>query len=236
MRSRIITICAFAILVGCASGPVSDQSGKQVLLTLTVSGGKLAKTAFSMTVRPGTHTFDEILHPDFNNLEWSGYERYRLMHSLQVAARHPARRRPLDHSLYFYETRTMEQNTAVRALGALAHDTRLTIYRLLVQAGPQGLAVGTIGEKLNLAPATLSFHLASLRHAGLVTERREGRTLFQSADYDAMNGLVGYLSENCCQGADCGVPACAPASAKQPSRTARKETRHEKTARTRSRR
>ncbi|HEX4299910.1 MAG TPA: metalloregulator ArsR/SmtB family transcription factor [Gammaproteobacteria bacterium] len=103
----------------------------------------------------------------------------------------------------------MESKTAIRALGALAHESRLAIYRLLVQAGPTGLAVGHIGDKLDLAPATLSFHLAALRHAGLVSERREGRTLFQAADFSAMNGLVGYLSENCCQGADCGV-ACAP--------------------------
>ena len=99
----------------------------------------------------------------------------------------------------------MESNSAIRALGALAHESRLAIYRLLVQAGPAGLAVGAIGEKLDLAPATLSFHLAGLRHAGLVSERREGRTLFQAADFGAMNGLIGYLSENCCGGQPCEV-------------------------------
>lgn len=133
----------------------------------------------------------------------------------------------------------MEASNAVRALGALAHDTRLAIYRLLVQAGPEGLAVGTILEKLDLAPATLSFHLASLRHAGLINERRDGRTLYQSADYEAMNGLVGYLSENCCQGADCGVAACAPGTTEKSSRitrTSKKESGHEKTARSRGRR
>ena len=130
----------------------------------------------------------------------------------------------------------MESNTAVRALGALAHENRLAIYRLLVQAGEGGLAVGAIGEKLKLAPATLSFHLAALRHSGLVTERREGRTLYQAADYAAMNGLVGYLSENCCQGVDCGIAACAPAVTKRASRTAGKETRHETPARARRRR
>src|SRR5579859_5006258 len=120
----------------------------------------------------------------------------------------------------------MESKTATRALGALAHESRLAIYRLLVQAGPDGLAVGAIGEKLGLAPATLSFHLAGLKHAGLVTARRDGRTLYQAADYRTMNGLVAYLSENCCQGADCGV-ACAPTN---------KESRHETPARARRRR
>lgn len=130
----------------------------------------------------------------------------------------------------------MESNTVIRALGALAHETRLAIYRLLVQAGEPGLPVGSLGERLDLAPATLSFHLAGLRHAGLVSERREGRTLHQSANYPAMNDLVGYLTENCCQGADCGIAACAPAGTPKTSRTAKQETRHEKAARTRRRR
>jgi len=99
----------------------------------------------------------------------------------------------------------MESKTAVRAFGALAHATRLAIYRLLVQAGESGLAVGAIGDKLKLAPATLSFHLAGLKHAGLVLARREGRTIYHMADYRAMNGLVGYLSENCCGGKSCGA-------------------------------
>ncbi|MGH8370822.1 MAG: ArsR/SmtB family transcription factor, partial [Gammaproteobacteria bacterium] len=101
----------------------------------------------------------------------------------------------------------MESKTAIRALSSLAHATRLAIFRLLVQAGTDGLAVGSIGEQLKLAPATLSFHLAALRHAGLVAARREGRVIYHVADYLAMNELVGYLSENCCQGADCGVAA-----------------------------
>ena len=98
----------------------------------------------------------------------------------------------------------MESKAAIRALGALAHESRLAIYRLLVQAGEEGLAVGAIGEKLKLAPATLSFHLTALRHAGLVTARRDSRTLYQAADYGAMNRLIGYLSENCCGGKPCG--------------------------------
>ena len=106
----------------------------------------------------------------------------------------------------------MESKKAIRALGALAHESRLAIYRFLVQAGPEGLAVGAIGEKLKLAPATLSFHLAGLRHAGLITMRREGRILYQAADYSVMNGLIGYLSENCCGGEGCGVVARVPLS------------------------
>lgn len=123
----------------------------------------------------------------------------------------------------------MESKSAIRALGALAHESRLAIYRLLVQAGPAGLPVGGIGEKLGLAPATLSFHLAGLKHAGLVSARRDGRTLYQAADFQAMNGLIAYLSENCCQGADCGVAGCAPQIQTQ-------EQRHETPARTRRRR
>jgi len=128
-----------------------------------------------------------------------------------------------------------KSKTVIRALGALAHETRLAIFRLLVQAGEAGLAVGVIGERLGLPPATLSFHLAALRHAGLITTRRDGRTLYQATDYTAMNALMGYLSENCCQGADCGVAACAPART-APSKQTRQVSRHEKTARTRSRR
>jgi ArsR family transcriptional regulator len=130
----------------------------------------------------------------------------------------------------------MESSTAIRALGALAHDTRLAIFRLLVQAGESGLPVGILGEKLDLAPATLSFHLAALRHAGIVTARRDGRTLYQAADYTVMNALVGYLTENCCQGADCGLPACSPVAKPLRSRSVKKESRHETPARARRRR
>lgn len=97
----------------------------------------------------------------------------------------------------------METKQAVQALGALAQDTRLGIFRLLVQAGPEGMAAGRIGEKLDLAPATLSFHLAGLARAGLAHSRHEGRFVIYTADYQAMNALVGYLSENCCGGGTC---------------------------------
>jgi ArsR family transcriptional regulator, arsenate/arsenite/antimonite-responsive transcriptional repressor len=104
----------------------------------------------------------------------------------------------------------METKLAVQALGALAQDTRLGIYRLLVQAGPEGMAAGQIGEKLDLAPATLSFHLAGLVRAGLAASRQDGRFVIYSADFQAMNALVGFLSENCC-----GGRACAPSTGEQ---------------------
>ena len=90
--------------------------------------------------------------------------------------------------------------------------SRLDIFRLLVQAGADGLAAGRIGERLGLPSATLSFHLNQLRQAGLVTFRRAGRSLIYAAEYPAMNGLLAYLTENCCQGdpAACGIPACDP--------------------------
>jgi DNA-binding transcriptional ArsR family regulator len=97
----------------------------------------------------------------------------------------------------------METKQAVQALSALAQDTRLGIFRLLVQAGPDGMAAGQIGEKLDLPPATLSFHLAGLTRAGLAQSRPEGRFVFYSADFQAMNALVGFLSDNCCGGASC---------------------------------
>ena len=104
----------------------------------------------------------------------------------------------------------MEKSNAIEALAALAQETRLDVFRLLVQAGVEGLPAGRIGEALGLPGATLSFHLNQLRHAGLVTFRREGRSLIYMAEYAAMNGLLAYLTENCCQGeaAGCGVGAC----------------------------
>jgi ArsR family transcriptional regulator len=104
----------------------------------------------------------------------------------------------------------MEKLDAIAALAALAQESRLDIFRLLVQAGPDGLPAGQIGERLGLPSATLSFHLNQLRHAGLVTFRRESRSLIYAAEYAAMNGLLAYLTENCCQGdaSGCGVGVC----------------------------
>ena len=104
----------------------------------------------------------------------------------------------------------MDKMYAIAALAALAQETRLDIFRLLVEAGADGLPAGRIGEKLGLPSATLSFHLNQLKQAGLVTFRREGRSLIYMAEYAAMNALLGYLTENCCQGdaAGCGVGIC----------------------------
>lgn len=109
----------------------------------------------------------------------------------------------------------MEKTDAIAALAALAQETRLDVFRLLVQAGVSGLPAGQIGERLNLASATLSFHLNQLRHAGLVTFRRDGRSLIYAAEYAAMNGLLAYLTENCCQGdtSACGADVCDGTSA-----------------------
>jgi ArsR family transcriptional regulator, arsenate/arsenite/antimonite-responsive transcriptional repressor len=112
----------------------------------------------------------------------------------------------LTYLKYFENIGNMETKTARQALTGLAHDTRLAIFRLLVPAGPEGLPAGTLGEQLDLAPATLSFHLKELRQAGLVSQRRAGRTLFYAAQYAAINDLIGYLTENCCQGSAC-LPA-----------------------------
>jgi ArsR family transcriptional regulator len=95
----------------------------------------------------------------------------------------------------------MRKHDAVAALAALAQDSRLDIFRLLVEVGPEGLPAGKVAEKLGLAPNTLTFHFDRLRGAGLVTVRRDGRSMIYAARFDAMNGLVAYLTENCCRGA-----------------------------------
>jgi ArsR family transcriptional regulator, arsenate/arsenite/antimonite-responsive transcriptional repressor len=114
----------------------------------------------------------------------------------------------------------MEKSNAVAALSALAQDNRLDVFRLLVQAGPEGMAAGAVAEALDLAPNTLTFHFDRLRMAGLVTVRREGRSMIYAAQYDAMNALLGYLTENCCQGREC-APTKRRAAA--PSASRRKE-------------
>src|SRR5258705_3615227 len=104
----------------------------------------------------------------------------------------------------------MDQNPAIAALGALAQDPRLALFRLLVTAGPAGLSAGTIAERLGVAPSSLSFHLQQLLHAGLVTQRRLSRQLIYAAEYGAMNQLLAYLTENCCGGAAPCMPLCKP--------------------------
>jgi len=107
----------------------------------------------------------------------------------------------------------MERTVAIAALGALAQETRLDIFRLLVQQGPDGMAAGQIGERLGLAPPTLSFHLNQLRFAGMVAHRRASLSIVYRANFQAMNELLGYLTENCCGGGPeiCAPAACAPA-------------------------
>ena len=99
----------------------------------------------------------------------------------------------------------MEIIAALSALAGLAHDKRLSIFRLLVEQGPEGLSAGEIVERLKLANATASFHLKELTHAELVMPRQAGRFIYYSANYSTMNGLIGYLSENCCRGSTCDI-------------------------------
>ena len=112
----------------------------------------------------------------------------------------------------------MKTQAVIDALAALAHEYRLAIYRLLVEQGPQGLAAGAIGERVGLQPSSLTFHLQALQRAGLITQQRVSRQLIYSADYGAMDGLVGYLTDNCCaeQPQACCPPA--PARAAKPAR------------------
>jgi ArsR family transcriptional regulator, arsenate/arsenite/antimonite-responsive transcriptional repressor len=111
----------------------------------------------------------------------------------------------------------METKTAVDALSALAQESRLSVFRLLVQRGPEGLPAGQIAEKLDIPPATLSFHLSQLDQAGLVTSTRNGRSIVYAADFKGMDRLMGFLYENCCEG------ACVPAASVR--RVRRKEER-----------
>jgi DNA-binding transcriptional ArsR family regulator len=106
----------------------------------------------------------------------------------------------------------MENTDAVTALAALAQDHRLAVFRLLVQAGPEGMPAGAVADALDLAPNTLTFHFDRLRTAGLVTSRRDGRSIIYAAEFDKMNALLGFLTENCCGGVSCApAVACKPA-------------------------
>lgn len=106
----------------------------------------------------------------------------------------------------------MKTPEVIAALSALAHEHRLAIYRLLIERGPEGLPAGVVGERVGLLPSSLTFHLQTLQRAGLITSQRISRRLIYSVDFDAMNGVIGYLTENCCtaSGAERSV-ACAPA-------------------------
>jgi ArsR family transcriptional regulator, arsenate/arsenite/antimonite-responsive transcriptional repressor len=106
----------------------------------------------------------------------------------------------------------MEKKNAVAALAALAQDNRLDVFRLLVEAGPGGMPAGAVAAARDLAPNTLTFHFDRLRTAGLVTVRRDGRSMIYAAQFEIMNSLLGYLTDNCCGGVPC-TPAveCKPA-------------------------
>jgi DNA-binding transcriptional ArsR family regulator len=108
----------------------------------------------------------------------------------------------------------MKKPDVLAALSALAQENRLDAYRLLVQAGPDGLAAGEVAASLGVSPNTLSFHLDRLREAGLIGVRRDGRSMIYAAQFDTMNSLLGYLTENCCGGAS----ECAPAVVCKPAR------------------
>jgi len=114
----------------------------------------------------------------------------------------------------------MEKTDAVAALAALAQDSRLDVFRLLVQAGPEGIPAGEIARTLKLAPNTLTFHFDRLRRAGLVTVRRDGRSMIYAARFETMNALLGYLTENCCAGIgnECAKPVCVEGSVRQRSK------------------
>ena len=110
----------------------------------------------------------------------------------------------------------MESDRVIRALSALAQEHRLAAYRLLVQAGEGGVAAGVLAERLGVPASSMSFHLAQLANAGLVSQRRESRSIIYSADYAAMNRLMGYLTETCCGGVPCADDAaCLPQDEKR---------------------
>ena len=110
----------------------------------------------------------------------------------------------------------MELKSAVTLLGALAQDSRLQVYRLLVQAGPEGMAATEIAERLGIPANTLSFHLKTLSHADLVQSRQAGRFIYYSTNYEQMNGLLGFLTENCCGGRSC-APATVTTRKRKPA-------------------
>jgi len=107
----------------------------------------------------------------------------------------------------------MEAASVIRALGALAQEHRLAVYRLLVQAGPDGMPAGALAEAVGVPASSMSFHLAQLANAGLVTQRRQSRSIIYAADFAAMNALMAYMTENCCGGVACSAEtACRPAT------------------------
>lgn len=108
----------------------------------------------------------------------------------------------------------MKTKDVITALAALAQESRLAVYRLLVQAGPEGLASSRIAEQLDIPPSSLSFHLKELMHADMVAQKKEGRSLIYSANFKTMNSLLGFLTENCCGGNPCSKDSKAVCSTK----------------------
>jgi DNA-binding transcriptional ArsR family regulator len=115
----------------------------------------------------------------------------------------------------------MEKPLAVAALGALAQDNRLDVFRLLVEAGPEGMPAGEVATALGLAPNTLTFHFDRLRMSGLISVRREGRSMIYAARFETMNALIAYLTENCCGGAP---EKCAPARGCEPTKAKKRKS------------
>jgi len=117
----------------------------------------------------------------------------------------------------------MKTRQVIEALGALAHEHRLAIYRLLVERGPEGLPAGAIAEKIGLVPSSLTFHVQALQRSGLISQRRVSRQVFYAADFDEMTALVGYLTENCCgQTEGACAPACQPETSTAKARKGRR--------------
>jgi DNA-binding transcriptional ArsR family regulator len=114
----------------------------------------------------------------------------------------------------------MKAKDVIAALGALAHEHRLGVFRILVERGPAGLPAGRIAERMGLVPSSLTFHLQNLQRGGLITQRREGRQLIYSADFTAMTSLVGYLTDNCC--AESAVECCPPVRQRKSTKRAEK--------------
>ena len=116
----------------------------------------------------------------------------------------------------------MKTPQVIDALGALAHEHRLKVYRLLVERGPEGLPAGAIASKVGLLPSSLTFHLQALHRAELIVQRREGRQIFYSVDFEAMNALVDYLTENCCAGSgEACTSACKPSASPKATKRSR---------------
>jgi len=116
------------------------------------------------------------------------------------------------------------------AFAALSQETRLAVYRLLIEHAPEGLPAGQVAERLGIAPASLSFHLKELWRAGLISPRQDGRFVWYRADIDAMNGLIAYLTENCCRASAVSSAGCAPRRATQPVAVAMPASRRRKSA------